>query len=257
MRQSTKKLTDAVAVSRLATEPGCAIRKSCAEGLARILKVRKFRVLLKARKDAQAGISNDKLEGAVTHSIGDEPCFNAAAVRIHIILQLPQCAKQPFNKPTRKITSRSSILGMLGPLIPKRLILGGGVVPGQGEYASNITHPVAGYGALVERLVHHVHKSRFERDSFVSVGKNTPRHREFHQRTNSSGALHANASILGEAFGSGLPKQIVSVFKTAINITRCLHALPANPSTHLFGGQQLVGAPVISANAGSRPVAIG
>ncbi|MFC3075696.1 hypothetical protein [Shinella pollutisoli] len=107
---------------------------------------------------------------------------------------------------------------------------------------------------MVERLVHHIYKPGFERNRIVSVGEDTPSHREFHQRTNPAGTPHANASVLGKALGSGLPKQIVSVFKTTINITRCLHAVPANPSTHLFGGQHVVGAPVISANAGSRPV---
>ncbi|MFC3075695.1 hypothetical protein [Shinella pollutisoli] len=129
MRQRTKKLTDAVAVPRLSTESRCTVVESCTQGLAGILKVRKFRILLKARQHAQAGIGNDKLESAVTYRIGHKPCFDAAAMRIDVILQLAQCAKQPLYKPARKIASRSRVLGMLGPLIPKGLILGGGVMP--------------------------------------------------------------------------------------------------------------------------------
>ncbi|AJC83283.1 hypothetical protein IE4803_PD00078 (plasmid) [Rhizobium etli bv. phaseoli str. IE4803] len=252
MCQCTKKLADAVTMTGFPTKSGSPVGKSRTHGLSGILNRCEFGILFKARKNANAGIGYNKLESAFTDSISDKSRFDTLAMGIDVILQFPQGSKQPFNEAARKIMARSRVFGMLGPLIPARLVVTGRIVQGKGKDAGNVTHSSAGYEALIERLIDHCHKSWLKRDCFVGIRIAAPRHRKLNQRANPAGTTYANISELRKSLGSRLPKQIVCIFKAAFNLARCLHAVPAIPSMHLPDAKRGPGASC--ANAGNRPV---
>ncbi len=229
MRQRTKKLTDPIAMSRLAREPRGAVGYGLAQRLARMLELSELRVLFEAGQNSHTSIGNDELKRIATYSVGGKPAIDPAAMGIDVVLELPQRTKKALNKSSRHITRGCGILGALGPLIPERLIAGLRVVTEQGENARNVVDPVTGDGAVIECLIHHADETRFERHGPICVWQETASHGQFNQRTNSSRFSDVNVAGLRKSARDSLPKQIISILKAALNITRRPHAVLANP----------------------------
>ncbi len=229
MRQRTKKLTDPIAMSRLAPEPRGAVGYGFAQRLARMLKLCELGILSEACQNAHSSIGNNKLKRIATYGICGEPGVDPAAVGIDVVLELPQRTKQTFNKSARHIARACGILRAFGPLIPERLIVGLRVVTKKGENACNVINPVTGDGAVIECLIHHADKTRFERHGPICVWQEAASHSQFDQRSNSSRFSDADVADLGKSARDSLPKQIISILKAALNITCRLHAVLANP----------------------------
>ncbi|WP_018240692.1 hypothetical protein [Ensifer sp. BR816] len=228
MRQRPKKLTDPIAMSRLAPEPGGPVGYGFAERLARMLKFCELGVLSEACQYAHPCVGNDKLKRVATYSVRDKTGVDPAAVVIDIVLQFSQCPKKSFDKSSRHIVRRC-VLRVFGPLIPERLIAGLRIVAEQWENPRDFVDTAAGNGTLIERLIHHAYETRFERYGAISVWQEASGHGQFNQRTNSSRFSNADTPCLGKPARDSLPKQIISIFKTALNIACPLHAVLGNP----------------------------
>ncbi|WP_085421384.1 hypothetical protein [Xaviernesmea oryzae] len=237
MRQRTKKLTNPIAMSRLAPEPRGAVGYGFSQRLARMLKLCELGVLSEACQNAHSSIGNNKLKRIATYSIGGKPGIDPAAMGIDVVQELPQRTKKTFNKFSRHIARGGGILRAFGPLIPERLILGLRVVTEQGKNARNIVNPVTGDGAVVECMIHHADETRFERHGPICVWQEAASHGQFNQRTNSSRFSDADVAGLRKSARDSLPKQIISVLKAALNITCRLHAVLANPPILYFAMQ--------------------
>ncbi|RKE79917.1 hypothetical protein [Rhizobium sp. AG855] len=237
MRQRTKKLTDPIAMSRLAPEPRGAVGYGFTQRLARMLKLCELGVLSEACQNTPSSIGNNKLKRIATYCIGGKPGVNPAAMGIDVVLELPQRTKKTFNKSSRNIARGCGILRAFGPLIPERLIVGLRVVTEQGENARDVINPVTGNGAVIQCLIHHPDETRFERHGSICVWQEAASHGQFNQRTNSSRFSDADVAGLWKSARDSLPKQIISILKAALNVTCRLHAVLANPPMLFFATQ--------------------
>jgi hypothetical protein len=229
MRQRTKKLTDPIPMSRLAPEPRGAVGYGFAQRLAGMFKLSELCVLSETGQNAHSSIGDDKFKRIAAHGVGGKSGVDPTAVGIDVVLQFSQCAKKFFNKSSRHIVRCCGIFSVFGPLLPERLIAGLRIVTKQWENARDVVDPVAGDRAFIERAIYHSDETRVERDSAISVWQEAAGHGQLDQRTNSSRFSDADTSCLRKSAGDGLPEQIVSILKAALNFACRLHAVLANP----------------------------
>jgi len=214
MGECTKELTDAVAMPSATGVTRRAVGRSNAQRGARIGEMLEFGVLAQAREHAPPGIGDDEFERAVASTVGDQPGGRPAAVFKDIILQLTERAHQAGSQAFGETSGHGGVLGVLGPLIPKRVVSADGwIEQAQGEDAGAVAGAGAADRAVGQRVFYLVKDRRLDRHAAIGVGRRQAGDRKFDQGTDEAGTTEDQRRQLRQAAGNGLPQQVVGRLK--------------------------------------------
>jgi hypothetical protein len=214
MGESAKQLTNTVAMSRTARVTRRAIGGGNAQRVTAIGEVRKLGIFAQAREHATTSVGNNEFECALSCTIRDQSASGPAAMFKDIVLQFTECAHQTRRQAFGQTSSYGGVLGMLGPLIPERIVsVLGSVKPTQGEHTGAIVSTGTADHAVGQRLLDLAENWRLQGYAAVGIRRRSAGDREFDERAYKSGSDEDQRRQLRQTTSNGLPQEVINCVK--------------------------------------------